>query len=261
MPTPALQPFLNATGRIVHHLNSIVVGLSAVEAGTATKPTTMDITWAPHDLRTSGRQARVFALRSTLVFLSEEVNAYLEHLITFPGVERPADWESRSKADRLIAVWRHLKLDEDFILSGALLVGHWRNRNVHRKSAARLTDAQRKMFVGAAKEIGERFKNLDPEKTLEHFEKDTPTLKDVSSLTAMAIRCVKRLDEAVPEPKCAEEVNKWLSALGLSKDLDRVRRVSAAKGKEAVGVSAFLRTRCPELVDLYAYYCPDKAGR
>ncbi|SDN72030.1 hypothetical protein [Polaromonas sp. JS666] len=257
MPTPALRPFLDATGRIVHHLNTIVVGLSAVEGGTAVKPATMDITWAPHDPRTSSRQARAFALRSTLVFLSEEVNIYLDRHTTFPGVKRPADWESKSKTDRLLAVWRHWKLDEDFILAGALLVGHWRNRNVHRKSNARLTDAQRKLFVDAAEEIGEKFKNLDPRQTLEHFEKDTPTLKDVSSLTAMTIRCVKRLDEAVPEPKSADEVNEWFSALGLAGDLDRVRRVSAAKGTEAVGVSTFLRTHCPELLDAYAYYCAD----
>jgi len=259
MPTPALQPFLDATGRIVHHLNTIVVGLSAVEAGTATKPSTMDITWAPHDPRTSNRQARAFALRSTLVFLSEEVNAYLDRLTTFPGVKRPADWESKSKTDRLLAVWRLLKLDEDFILVGALLVGHWRNRNVHRKSNARLTDAQRKIFVEAKGEIADNFKNLDPKRTLEDFNKDAPTLKDVSSLTAMTIRCVKRMDQAVPEPKSAEEVNEWLSALELADDLDRVRRVSFAKGKGAVGVSTFLRTHCPELLDAYTYYCGDAA--
>ncbi|WP_339484054.1 MULTISPECIES: hypothetical protein [Pseudomonas] len=259
MPTPALQPFLNATGHIVHHLNSIVVGLSAVETGMAVKPATMDITWSPHSPRTSGRQARAFALRSTLVFLSEELNGYLDRLTTFPGVNRPADWESKSKSDRLMAVWRLLGLEEDFILVGALLVGHWRNRIIHRKSNARLTDAQRMLFVNAADKIGENFKNLDPTRTLEDFEKDTPTLKDVSSLTAMAIRCVKKLDDAVPEPKSAEEIAMWLSALGLSDDLDRVRRISSAKGKEQVGVSTFLRTHCPELLDAYTYYIGDEA--
>ena len=259
MPTPALQPFLDATGRIVHHLNAIVVGLSAVEAGAAVKPATMDITWTPHDPRTSSRQARAFALRSTLVFLAEELNGYLDHLTTFPGVGRPGDWESKSKADRLMVVWRLLNLDEDFILVGAILVEHWRNRIIHRKSNARLTDAQRRLFVDAAKKIGEDFKNLDPKRTLENFETDAVTLKDVSSLTAMAIRCVKRLDEAVPEPKSREEVINWLSALGLSDALDRVRRISSAKGKEQVGVSTFLRTHCPELLDAYTYYCADES--
>lgn len=259
MPTPALQPFLDATGRIVHHLNAIVVGLSAVEAGTAVKPATMDITWAPHDPRTSSRQARAFALRSTLVFLSEEVNTYLDRVTTFPGVKRPADWKDKNKTERLLAVWRLLKLDEDFILVGALLVGHWRNRSVHRKSNARLTDVQRKLFLDAANEIGDRFKNLDPQRTLEDFARDTPTLKDVSSLTAMTIRCVKTLDEAVPAPKSAEEVNEWFSALGLADDLDRVRRVSGAKGKETVGVLTFLRTHCPDLLEAYNYYCADAA--
>lgn len=259
MPTPALQPFLDSTGRIVHHLNSIVVGLSAVETGVAVKPTTMDITWSPNDLRASSRQARAFALRSTLVFLSEELNSYLDLLTTFPGINRSSDWESKSKTDRLLSVWRLLSLEENYILVGALLVGHWRNRIIHRKSKARLTDAQRAIFVNAAGEIGESFKNLDPMKTIEAFDKDMPTLKDVSSLTAMVIRCVKKLDGAVPEPKNAEEVAQWLSALGLSVDLERVRRVSSAKGKEKVGVATFLRTHCPELLDAYNCYCSSEA--
>ncbi|TCT05737.1 hypothetical protein [Paralcaligenes ureilyticus] len=258
MPTPALQPFLDATGRIVHHLNAIVVGLSAVEAGKAVKPATMDISWSPLDPRTSSRQARTFALRSTLVFLSEELNAYLDHLTAFPSVGRPEDWDSKSKADRLMAVWRLLRLEDDFTLMGVTLVEHWRNRIIHRKSNAHLTDAQRKMFVDAVKEIGENYKNLDPKRTLENFEKNAPTLKDVSSLTAMAIRYVKMLDEAVPEPKSADEVINWLSALNLSDALDRVRRISSAKGKEEVGVSTFFRTHCPELLDAYTYYCTNK---
>lgn len=258
MPTPALQPFLDATGRIVHHLNAIVVGLSAVEEGNAVKPATMDISWSPLDPRTSGRQARAFALRSTLVFLSEELNAYVDQLTIFPSVGRPEGWNSNSKAERLTAVWRMLGLKDDFTLMGVTLVEHWRNRIIHRKSKACLTEAQRKMFVDAKKEIGEGYKNLDPKQTLENFEKNTPTLKDVSSLTAMAIRYVKVLDHAVLEPKSADEVMSWLSALNLSDELDRVRRISSAKGKEEVGVATFIRTHCPELLDAYTSYCTDK---
>ena len=115
------------------------------------------------------------------------------------------------------------------------------------------------LFVNSADKIGENFKNLDPMRTLDDFEKDTPTLKDVSSLTAMTIRCVRKLDDAVPGPNSAEDVAMWLSTLGLSDDLDRVRRMSSAKGKEQVGVSTFLRTRCPELLDAYIYYIGDGA--
>lgn len=255
MPTPALQPFLDATGRIVHHLNAIVVGLSAVEAGTATKPATMDVTWDPRDPRTSSRQARAFALRSTLVFLAEEINVYLDQMTTYPGIGRPAGWDVKSKAERLLAVWTQQNLDEDFVLAGTLLVGHWRNRNVHRKSKAGLTEAQRKLLVCASEEVGRSYKNLDPTRTLKNFDGDVPTLKDVSSLTAMAIRCIKKLDSSVPEPKSREDVKQWLTVLGLYAQLDGVRRVSAAKGKEVGGVEIFLRTHCPQLLDAYTFYC------
>lgn len=255
MPTPALQPFLDATGRIVHHLNTIVVGLSAVEAGTALKPDAMDITWSPQSLQTSSRQARSFALRSTLVFLAEEINAYLDRVTTYPGVGRTADWSSKDKSERLLAVWRQLGIDEDFAFSGLTLVGHWRNRIVHRRSNASLTSSQRSVFLAASDEVKSKYKGFDPQKALKDFESDTPTLKDVSSLTAIAIHSIRRLDSAVPQPQSEEEVKRWLVALGLQESLDRIRRVSAARGKKEVGVTTFLRTNCPELLEAYVYYC------
>lgn len=259
MPTPALQPFLDSTGRIVHHLNTIIVGLSSVEAGTATKPVSLDITWAPKDLTTSSRQARAFALRSTLVFLAEEINTYVDRITRYPGLTRSSDWDSKKKADRLVAVQRQLKLEDDFLLVGAVLIAHWRNRNIHGQSGARLTEAQRQILIDAKETLKTEFKNLDSQRLLDDFDKDSPSLKDTSSLVAMAIRFVKRLDESIPEPSSAEEVDKWLVALGLKEQLDRVSRVAAAKGKEAVGVETFLRTNCPELLSSYAFYCGNGA--
>jgi hypothetical protein len=255
MPTPALQPFLDATGRIVHHLNTIVVGLSSVESGVATKPASMDITWLPRDVITSSRQARAFALRSTLVFLAEELNSYVDQITRYPGLNRSGDWDSKKKADRLIAVQCQLMIQEDFIFVGAVLVAHWRNRNIHGQSRAKLTNAQRKILLDANETLKTEFKNLDAHRLLDDFDADSPSLKDTSSLVAMAIRFVKRLDQAIPEPTSAAEVNKWFVALGLSEQLDRVRRVAAAKGKESVGIETFIRTNCPELWNSYSYYC------
>ena len=259
MPTPALQPFLDSTGRIVHHLNTIVVGLSSVEAGHATKPAGLDITWAPKDLVTSSRQARAFAMRSTLIFLAEEINSYIDQITKYPGLTRTNDWDSKKKADRLVAVQRQLKIEDDFLLVGAVLIAHWRNRNVHGQSGAKLTEAQRKILLDAKETLKSDFKNLDVQRLLDDFEKDSPSLKDTSSLVAMAIRFVKRLDESIPEPSSADEVNQWLVALGLKEQIERVSRVAAAKGKEDVGVATFIRTNCPELLNSYCFYCGNGA--
>jgi hypothetical protein len=259
MPTPALKPFLDSTGRIVHHLNTIVVGLSAVESGAVSKPATMDITWAPRDVVTSSRQARAFALRSTLVFLAEELNSYIDQITRYPGLTRSSDWDSMKKADRFVAVQRQLKLQDDFNLVASVLIAHWRNRNIHGPSGAKLTHAQRKILIDAEETLKIEFKNLNAQRLLDDFDADSPSLKDTSSLVAMAIRFVKRLDQAIPEPTSAEKVNEWFVALGLHEQLDRVRRVAAAKGKEAVGVETFIRTNCPELLSSYLYYCGNAA--
>lgn len=255
MPTPALQHFLNSTGRVVHHLNTLVVGLSAVEVGAATKPTSMDITWAPSDPITSSRQARAFALRSTLVFLAEEINEYIDQITKYPGLKRPSDWSDKKKADRIVWVHQHLEIEADFLMVGAVLVAHWRNRAVHNLSGSRLTDAQKRILISTSEVLGKEFKNLDPHRLLDDFEKNMPSLKDVSSLVAMTIRCVKRLDESIREPSSADDVKEWLDALDLSTQLDRVRRIAMSKGEASAGVETFLRTNCPELLEPYKYYC------
>ena len=85
MQTPALRQFLDEVGKVVHHLNSIAVGLSAVERGLATKPMELDISWHPADLIASGRQARSFALRSTIVMVSELLGEYIAQVASFPS--------------------------------------------------------------------------------------------------------------------------------------------------------------------------------
>ncbi|MBS0416360.1 MAG: hypothetical protein JSR66_01515 [Proteobacteria bacterium] len=256
MMTPALQNFLDQTGKMVHYLNTIAVGLSAVEAGVAKKPVGLDISWSPHNVVASARQARAYALRATIVTVAEEIGSFISDLAKYPGVMLDLSTK-KERWEKFAAVKDHFSLAEDHRYIGPLLVIHWRNRIIHRNSNAGLTKAQRDAFIEETRVVKDNYKNLDPSLVLEHFERNTPTLKDVSSLIAMSINFAKSVSGLIQGPTSAEEVTKWIECLSLTGDLDRVRRVGASKGKEHQSVTAFLTTHCPSLLAPYFFYIGD----
>lgn len=259
MMTGALQTFLDQVGKVVHHLNTIAVGLSAVETGVAKKPHGLDVSWSPQNLAASARQARAFVLQATIISVAEEIGAYVLAVSKHPGVMLDlATREERS--EKLLAIKERFCLEENELYLGPLLTIHWRNRIIHRASNAGLTKREREKFIGMEQYLRTEYKNLDPQRTLEDFAENKPSLKDVSSLVAMSIRFAKRLSELMPSPSSAEEVKEWIARLSLESDLDRVRRVGAAKGKEQQSVRIFLMTRCPCLVEPYFKFVNDFAS-
>lgn len=259
MKTPAFQPFLDSVGHVVHHLNTIVVGLSGVESGVCTKPATLDISWSPKDLKTSSRGARSFALNSVIVFLAEELGAYINTILgcpSFNSIVLPKDPE---RADKYTALHRHLKLPDDQLFLGVLIVVHWRNRIIHKRSNARLTKAQESALLNDySPGLYAEYKHLDTKLLLEHFSKNTPTLKDVSSLIALTINCVRRIENAIPTPSNDNDVKTWLNHLGFLDELERVARSAVNTPKPNQAVTNFLNTNCPELANAYALYCMPK---
>jgi len=214
----------------------------------------MDISWHPTNLKTSSRSARTFALNATVVFTAEELCAYVDVVLGAPSFQTLKLPTDPDRVQKLSALSVFLGLPEDHLLQGPLLLLHWRNRIIHRRSNASLTRAQRDSFIEATDTLGADYKNLNPVLVLDHFRDKTPTLKDVSSLVAMTINCVKRIEAAIPKPKSAAEVLEWIAHLGLSEEFDRVKRVSAAQPNPEQGVAGFFATHCPELQDAYALY-------
>ncbi len=259
MQTPEFRQFLDEVGKVVHHLNTIVVGLAAVETGLATKPDSLDVSWSPADPRSSGRQARAFTLRATLVMVAEELGAFVEGTASSPacpGLQYPP---KADRAVKLTAIKDFLSIEEDHLFLGPLLLVHWRNRIIHRASKANLSKAQRAKLVSESALVKEKYKNLDPNLLLEHFDKSTPTLKDVSSLVAMTINFVKCIQSKVIAPNSRESVLQWIAHFGLAEELDRVKRVATAKGKPDEGISHFLNSHEPSLAEAYTRHCADEA--
>ena len=258
MQTPALRQFLREVGKIVHHLNSIAVGLSAVEQGLATKPAGLDISWHPADPVASGRQARSFALRSTIVMVSELLGEYIAQLARFPSCKDLVLPPKGERDQKLEAVKDFFSILEVELFLGPLLLVHWRNRIIHRKSNAGLTNAQRDQLISCKEVLCRSYKNLDPSLLLSHFDSNSPTLKDTSSLVAMTINFTKSADGCVKEPSSKEEVVEWITLLGIGDQLDRVKRISSSKGKPEIGLRSFLDTHCPNLTAPYFAFVADK---
>jgi len=257
MKTPALTPFLESVGRVVHHLNTVVVGLSGVEQRLCTKPDSMDITWEPVDLVNSSRGARRFSLESAIVFVAEELSSYVKSAGGVLSVCDATYIPPSDRAQRFESFGSKLGIEDADLVLGPLLLTHWRNRIIHRQSKAALNKSQRKEFLENSEMFRTKYKNLNPDLTLEHFVTRRPTLKDVSSLVAMTINAVKEMDARVPEPVNSEQVMAWLSHLQLTDDFERVKKTPAANKSKAI--ENFFTTHCPSLKPSFDKYCDESA--
>jgi hypothetical protein len=259
MKTPALRPFLDSVGHVVHYLNTIAIGLAGVESGVCTKPATLDISWNPKDIKSSSRGARAFVVNSAIVFLAEELGAYTNTILGCPGFKSIVLPKDPDRAEKFIALHQHLKLHEDQLFLGGLIAIHWRNRIIHKRSNAGLTKAQETALLNDYSSVlYSDYKHLNAKLLLEHFSKKLPSLKDVSSLIALSINCVRRIEEAIPEPKSSQDVEDWLNHLKLAGELKRFLRSTVNVKQPEHAVMNFLNTHCPELARAYALFCMKK---
>lgn len=255
MKTPAYKPFINAVGKTVHHLNTIAVGLAGVESGACSKPSGLDVSWGPVDIRASSRDARLFTLKSTIVFVAEELSAYNSVIIGSPNVVGVKLPKTSSRSDKHQSLVEFFNINEAPLSLGPLLLIHWRNKIIHRKSNAALTAAQIEMLKRFSEEVKANYKSLCVVKLLDDFERGLPTLKDVSSLVAMTINYVKRIESLIPEPQSKEDFENWLRHIDLFNAYERAQRVAASKPNPKGSVESFIRTNCPELFGAYQCFC------
>ncbi len=245
MDSPPLRRFLSSVGRVQHHVYTAVVGLCGVEAGTVSKPADLDINWKATDLLGSSREARRFLLQATLVFVAEELGHYASQVLKFRGHQPVAE-----RADRIRALGA---VDPDYLGVGSLIVSHWRNRIIHRKSKARLTNNERELLVGRKATIASEFKHLDVEALLHQFDANQPTLKDVTVLLAMSIRFARLVDTTLPVPSTAKDVRSWLEVEDLLDDVVKLEKESRNGGSSDPRARAkqFLLTQAPCLAEAY----------
>lgn len=262
----AFSKLLDDIGEATTNINSLVVGLDAVEQGYP-KPIGLDISWNPVDRSAAARKARKFAVEAVLVRASEAINQYVSAISVLPRFgELREGWRMArsqpSNAQKIEEIsYTILATDKDYLVPAVLLLVHWRNRIVHENSTASLKPQQKRLLQESEDEIGKRYKALSIDCLLCHFQEQRPTLKDVSSLISMTLNLARKLDLQVHECKSREDVAAWLDHYRLMSVIDKVMSTSAP-GKVEESVRRIFRTSAPQLADAYfAFYYPRSTDR
>ena len=97
---PISHPFsilLNDVGEAVFSLNTLVVGLDAVEKGHE-KPDTLDISWNPTDRIIAARKSRKFVLEAIIVRVTEGLLEFINALGKLPRLKPVSSkWDGNTK--------------------------------------------------------------------------------------------------------------------------------------------------------------------
>lgn len=251
-----LKIFLREVGEAVAHLNTIVVGLDAVEKGHK-KPSTLRISWNPNDPKLAAIKARRFALESILVRVCEALNQYVSATSRLPRINSALrkHKDHPSTAEKLSDLAKAVQIEDCFLVAGSCLLIHWRNRAVHLNSDAKLTPAQVSSLKSASEEIEKKFASLSVIRLLEDFDRKTPTLKDISTLIAMTIRLVRKIDGRLGEVS-KEDLVALLIHYGLDKKIEKINREDPLQ-RQLPSTLQLLRTEAPGLVKAYQEHCSE----
>lgn len=255
-----LRYFLSDCGDSVASLNTTVIGLDAIENG-HNKPDTLDVSWNPIDRFAEARKARRFVLEAVLVRVSEALSQYVGTLTKLPRFERLRDqWTAEAKkerkaigdARRLSDLSRELFQEECLLTVGACLLIHWRNRAVHRDSNAKLTGTQLRTLQRSSLFIEKEFASLSVDRLLKDFNEGKPTLKDITTLVAMAIRLARKVDGEIRNMSKADIV-----MLMEYYQLDaRIRKIKLETSleKQSASIKRLLEAEAPGLAEPFRHF-------
>lgn len=245
-----LKDLLVSVGEAVANLNTAVVGLDAVEQGYE-KPETLSISWNPNDRIADARQSRRFLVEAVLVRVAEALSEFVVAISRLPRFRSiSSDWDSKtSRAEKLANVATGALGPDDYLIAGASLLIHWRNRVVHPRSRASLTAQQEKKLLAASDEIATGFAGLSVERLLRDFESGQPTLKDISSLIAMSIRMARAVDKAT-SPLSDADLDVLLEYYDLKARVAEIEAQTTPTKRHA-SVVRMLQSNAPGLVHAY----------
>lgn len=197
-------------GQSNHFLITLLVGLAAVEDGTAKLPANMRTSWAPHDRSRSAQRSRDFAIKALLAWLIDAIDAYSRG-IGRPPVVANADVQRRiEKANvaeegiagrvRAVAAATGQTASAEVALVEVAIA--WRNRLVHEHSTSRIS----KPLAAAAMKHGNQYlvhyQGLAIDDLLERAQRNppmAPTFKEITAIVRSAHEFVKRADERLLE--------------------------------------------------------------
>jgi hypothetical protein len=214
-------------GQINHFLVTILVGLSAVEDGTAELPPEMRTSWAPHDRSRSAARSRQFAIKAALAWLVDATDTYIRMLQWPPRIATMAIMKGIADADandeglagrvRSVATAVGHAESAEAILAEVAII--WRNRLIHRHAANKISKRLANTALGHATQYAESYQGLIIEDLIKHVEQGlsvSPTLKEVTAIVRAVHKLVERVDENLLqdlelEPYLREILRKYLT--------------------------------------------------
>lgn len=257
-PIQPLKDLLVSVGEAVANLNTAVVGLDAVEQGYE-KQETLNISWNPHDRIAAARKSRRFLVEAVLVRVAEALSEFVSATAQLPNFSAVRSaWDAKtSRSEKLADVAAEALGSENYLVLGAELLIHWRNRVVHPRSKASLKPLQEKKLRAASDEIEQTFAGLSVDRLLMDFEASRPTLKDISSLIAMSIKMAREIDEAV-NSLSRDDLDFLLEHYGLKARIADIESQTTPTKRHA-SVVRMLQSNAPGLVSAYNRYCAGSA--
>ena len=192
-------------GQSNHFLITILVGLTAVEDGTATLPPEMRTSWAPHDRVRSATRSREFAIKALLAWLVDALDAYIRMLQRPPLIANMTVMESIAEAEtkregiagkvRSIVLPAGLADSAEAILVEVAVV--WRNRLVHRTARNQIGKRLAKAARDHAPEFFDSYQGLIIEDLLQRagrWPSIAPTFKEVTAVVRATHKLIEKVD-------------------------------------------------------------------
>lgn len=111
--------------------------------------------------------------------------------------EKSKEYKHISSVDRIRALNEFFNFEKPYWFPCIVMLIRWRNKVVHQTSAGQLSHEEINILAQNSKVIKRNHANIDINKTITHFDKNEITLKDVTTLIAVAIRYARFIDEQI----------------------------------------------------------------
>ena len=197
------RQFKKRMGQANHFLITILIGLDQVGKGTVKKPDTLDVAWDPKDAKASVIRSREYALNSSLAWIIDNFDAYVQNCKRKPSlIEKKEllsalDSADRRVNDKFVVLFNRYRDREQIKLYGALLaLGiQWRNITTHSEAKNVLDEEYVKILSDNKEWYYSNFSHLVIDDALVHFNAHkSPTLKETASIVKAVLRFVELVD-------------------------------------------------------------------
>lgn len=254
MESLELKHLLNEIGNSIHAMNTIVIALSIMPDENIQIPTGLNISWSPNSLKTSKLKSRNYSVKSALIYAAESLFEYLDSIsknifwifkdINFKGEEKKA-----------FKVYNFLKKIPNINEENSILVEllcHWRNKIVHyNTSNAQLSSKKRDFLLSKKNIIFNNFHNFDVEVALKNFIESKVTLKDVSTLITVLIKCARLVDKHFFDGLSnVKSFTKIISKIIGNSEFNRIRKAESSKKRDRK-IKTWIKMYYPYLSEEY----------